>query len=204
MLLWGVRRSPNVAKSPPTAPGTVPGWYHSPLLVATGGGCWPRAQAGFSAGMPRMLPSAELLPLQRAPSPLRARLSKGRAEKAAKTPNRTENAPKLRRAVPTKPAQLPPHRGPLGLPPPRTHGTGPGDPRGLRSRVLSPKAPAPGPRSPPAPPGRAPAAAAALRARLRALPAAATAPGAAILPRRGAGRECRRRPHPLAERGRGA
>lgn len=43
-------------------------WYHSLLLVATGGGCWPRASLGFSVGMPRMLPSAELLPLQRAGS----------------------------------------------------------------------------------------------------------------------------------------
>lgn len=35
------------------------------MSVATGGGCWPRAAGGASAGMPRRLPSAELLPLPR-------------------------------------------------------------------------------------------------------------------------------------------
>lgn len=39
--------------------------HHSPLSVATGGGCWPRGAGGASAGMPRRLPRAELLPLLR-------------------------------------------------------------------------------------------------------------------------------------------
>lgn len=42
---------------------------HSPLSVATGGGCWPRGAGGASAGMPRRLLRAELLPLLRMGTP---------------------------------------------------------------------------------------------------------------------------------------